>query len=141
MLKLRNVADYGRYEFNVILKKKYEVSIALVYPSTYQASLSSLGYQVLYYMLNKYPEVYAQRVVNLGDTPAKSIERGTPLRKFDVLMISASYELDYPVIINVLRNSGIPFRRNRRGNHSRNPRRTSDGRYWKHGPGIPLGRL
>ncbi len=101
-------------EENVVLKKKYDISIGLVYPSSYQASLSSLGYQVLYYMLNDYPEVFAQRVVSIGQGPAQSIETGAPLKKLDILMISASHELDYPTIVNILRFSGVPFLREKR---------------------------
>ena len=102
-------------EFNVVVKKKFELNIALTYPSTYQSSLSSLGFQTVYYLLNQQDEVYAERVVSTGAHTARSIERGTPLRRFPVILASLSYELDYPNFINILRQSNIPIKRLERG--------------------------
>lgn len=101
-------------EYNVYMKKRFYLNIGLVYPSTYQASLSSLGYQAIYYMLNEHPEIFAERIVSVGENPAKSIERGTPAKRFPILLASLSYELDYPTLINVLRSSGIPVKRESR---------------------------
>ncbi len=91
-------------EENIVYKRRYSYHVALVFPSTYQASLSSLGLQVLYYALNSYREVYAERIVYEEGVP-KSIETGTPLNKFDLVLATTSYELDYPVLYRMLMSS------------------------------------
>uniref|UniRef100_A0A7J3ZJE0 Radical SAM protein n=1 Tax=Fervidicoccus fontis TaxID=683846 RepID=A0A7J3ZJE0_9CREN len=104
----------ARYrEVNTVYKRRYAIRIALLHPSTYQASLTSLGYQILYYMLNALPGVFAERVVN-DSSPPRSIETGSPLANFDVILVSAAFELDYPVVYSLLASSGINPRRERR---------------------------
>ena len=105
----------ARYrEINAVYKRRYKIRIALLYPSTYQASLTSLGYQILYYMLNEIPGVFAERVVN-DLYPPRSIETGAQLRNFDAILASAAFELDYPAIYTMLASSGINPRREKRG--------------------------
>lgn len=96
-------------ELNVVHKRIHRgcLRIALVFPSTYQASLSSLGLNLLYYLLNSHEEVYAERFTY--DTGTRSIETGTPLKDFDLIMVSASYELTYPYMLKLLDESGIPL--------------------------------
>ena len=102
-------------EKNIVRKRRYAFRIALLYPSTYQASLSSLGFQTLYYYLNSYKEVYAERVIDFGQEIPISIETGTSLKKFDVILATSTYELDYPTIAFILNKAGInPLRKKRR---------------------------
>ncbi len=102
-------------ERNAVYKRRFAYRIALLYPSTYQASLSSLGFQIIYYTLNSIPEVYAERVVDEEEVP-RSIETGTPLTKFDLILASAYYELEYPIIARMLRSAGLsPLRKEREG--------------------------
>ncbi len=100
-------------EKNAVYKRRYSYHIGLLFPSTYQASLSSLGLQIIYYMFNNYREVYAERIV-IDKTPPISIETRTPLKKFDLIIASASYELDYPIISKMLMESGLPAKREQR---------------------------
>ncbi|MEM3163081.1 MAG: radical SAM protein, partial [Desulfurococcaceae archaeon] len=69
-------------EVNVVLKKlrKGMVRIAILYPSTYSASLSSLAIHSIYYIANSYPEVYAERFT-LDNS--RSLETLSPLKDFD----------------------------------------------------------
>ena len=103
-------------EKNVYRKKvsRSTVRIAIAYPSTYQVAHSSLSVHLLYNMLNQYDDVYAERVVMEGEGPYRSIETGTPLREFDIVMFSVHYELDYVNIVRMLLESGIPARREER---------------------------
>jgi len=104
-------------EINIVKKKirKNMIRIALVYPSTYEASLSSLAVHMIYYLVNTYPEIYMERFI-YTDKDVKSIETGSPLRDFDYIIGSIHYELDYIYFINILFRGGIEiFREKRKG--------------------------
>ncbi len=95
-------------ELNAVYKRRYTYHVAILNPTVYRASLSSLGLQIMYYMLNKYPEVYAERVVvDCRNDVLRSIETGTPISKFDLILATAYYELDYPAIARILIESGL----------------------------------
>jgi radical SAM superfamily enzyme YgiQ (UPF0313 family) len=94
-------------EVNNIIKKRFDYHIALLYPSTYRSSLSSLGYQLIYFYLNSFEEIFAERVITESRGDYISIETGTPLSKFDIIFASAHYELEYPEIIRTLLRSRI----------------------------------
>ncbi len=106
-------------ELNAVYKRRYSYDIAVVCPSTYPVSVSTLSIHMLYFKLNSYREFYAQRVVY--DKPSwrngfSGIEVGTPLSKFDVLLFSVHYELDYVRLVRMLLLSGIePLAKKRKG--------------------------
>jgi radical SAM superfamily enzyme YgiQ (UPF0313 family) len=99
--------------------------VALVYPNLYYVGMSNLGFQGVYRMLNLLPDVSCERAflpddedrVELERTgrPLASFETGTPLRDFDVLAFSVSFENDYLHVLQVLRLAGIPLRARERG--------------------------
>ncbi|MEM2234428.1 MAG: radical SAM protein [Desulfurococcaceae archaeon] len=102
-------------EVNVVLKKlrKGMVRIAILYPSTYSASLSSLAIHSIYYIANSYPEVYAERFT-LDNS--RSLETLSPLKDFDYIISSIHYELDYPKLVSILNKGGVSvLRSSRRG--------------------------
>ena len=92
--------------------------ICLVYPNTYRVGMSSLGLQTVYHLLNADPRAVCERAFvpdepDLADlartrAPLVSYESQTPLRQFDVIAFTVSYELDYLNIARVLRLSGVP---------------------------------
>lgn len=87
--------------------------VALVYPSPYFVGMSSLGFQTVYGLLNGFDDVACERAfLNLGrdadDLETISIESQRPLQDFPVIGFSLSYELDYPNVIRILRDAGIP---------------------------------
>lgn len=94
-------------ERNAVVKRRFAHRIALLFPSTYEASISSLGYQLIYYYLNSFEDVFAERVLS-SDKELRSIETGTPLKKFDLILATAHYELDYIEIVKALVRAGIP---------------------------------
>ncbi|NPA23554.1 MAG: radical SAM protein [Crenarchaeota archaeon] len=49
-----------------------------------------------------------------GDGPYRSVETGTPLRNFDIILFSIHYELDYVNMVRMLERSGIPALREKR---------------------------
>ncbi len=105
-------------EKNVIRKRvrRNMLRIAIAYPSSYMVGMSSLSVHLLYYFLNIFDFVYAERVFMEGSGPYRSVETGTPLKNFDVILFSVHYELDYVNIVRMLRESGIePLAGSRRG--------------------------
>ncbi|MGQ9553117.1 MAG: radical SAM protein [Anaerolineae bacterium] len=87
--------------------------IALIFPNAYFVGMSSLGLQTVYGLLNSFSDVVCERAfLNLGksssDVETLSIESQRPLKDFPVIGFSLSYELDYPNVIRILRDAGIP---------------------------------
>jgi radical SAM family uncharacterized protein len=101
------------------------VSFALVYPNTYAVGMSNLGFQTIYKHLNALPDVVCERVF-LPDpedlpeyrrtrTPPFSLESKRPLREFDLVGFSLTYEGDYIHTLRLLGMAGIPLRAGDRG--------------------------
>jgi radical SAM superfamily enzyme YgiQ (UPF0313 family) len=99
--------------------------VALVYPNLYYVGMSNLGFQSVFRMLNRLPEVVCERAF-LPDDPDKeelertgrpltSFETDTPLRDFDAVAFSVSFENDYLHVLQVLRLAGVPLRARDRG--------------------------
>jgi radical SAM superfamily enzyme YgiQ (UPF0313 family) len=90
------------------------VSVALVYPNTYAVGMSNLGFQTVYERLNALPDAVCERVFfpdpedtdefSRTGTEPFSLESLRPLREFDIIGFSVTYEGDY---INVLRLLGM----------------------------------
>ena len=100
------------------------LSIALVYPNYYRVGMSNLGFQTVYGFLNRRNDVVAERVflpeeqelslhLGAGKGPL-SLESQSPLKKFDIIAFSISFENDYPNILKILDLAGIPFLREKR---------------------------
>jgi len=94
---------------------RQKISIALVYPNRYHVGMSSLGYQTLYDLLNKLDHVVCERAF-LSDgkgsetvRPA-TIESGRPIADADIIAFSISFENDYPHLLTILDQAGIPLR-------------------------------
>ena len=74
--------------------------MALVYPNRYHVGMSNLGFQTTYRLLNRIDAVTCERVFLPDDsktpnTGIESIESGTPLKHFDIVAFSVSFENDY----------------------------------------------
>ena len=57
----------GRYvgnEFNIVLKEKDHLSarVALAFPEVYEIAMSYVGFDILYHVLNKEDDIWAERV-------------------------------------------------------------------------------
>lgn len=93
--------------------RKGDVRVALFYPSTAQVALSTESFYTLFHLLNGEEGIYAERFVmptSDGEAP-RSIDSGSTLRSFDVILVSVHYELDYVNIVRGLLLSGIPATR------------------------------
>ena len=107
-------------EINAVKKDPHGVKLrfALAFPDLYEIGTSHFGLQILYHILNRRPEIAAERVfapaTDLEDrlrqdrTPLFSLESHTPLNRFDIIGFSLLYELNYTNILTMLELSGIP---------------------------------
>lgn len=94
------------------------LSFALAFPSTYNIGMSNLGFQMVYRLINDLETAVCERVflpdkADLDElirfkTSLFTMESQTPVRDFDVLAFSLSFELDYPNVLKILSLSGIP---------------------------------
>jgi radical SAM superfamily enzyme YgiQ (UPF0313 family) len=115
----RGAAAFAREKGAVRKDWGGRISVALVYPNVYRIGMSSLGFQVVYALLNRRRDVVAERFF-LPDVQemSPSVERGkglvsreslSPLQKFDLVAFSLSFENDYPNILEILQMGKIPL--------------------------------
>src|SRR5262249_30002043 len=127
---LPNVEKPVRYvggEWNAIIKAKDRIKadIALCFPDTYEIGMSHLGLKILYSVINKRPDLRAERVytpwldmekaLRAADLPLASLETFTPLCEFDILGFSLQYEMTYTNILTMLDLGRVPIRAEERG--------------------------
>jgi radical SAM superfamily enzyme YgiQ (UPF0313 family) len=101
--------------------------VALAFPNTYFVGMSNLGFQTVYRLFNELEDVVCERVFLPGrqelqaqlasGAPLRTVESNTPIRDFDVLAFSVSFEWDYTNIVSMLRLAGIPVRADARTPH------------------------
>jgi len=102
------------------IKKEWggkRLSVALAYPNVYRVGMSNLGFQIVYGLFNRRPDVVAERVflpegqeMSLylqSGGPLLSLESQKPVHDFDLLAFSLPFENDYPNILKILELSGI----------------------------------
>ena len=101
--------------------------VALAFPNTYFVGMSNLGFQTVYRLFNELDDVVCERVCLPGKQelqaalesgqPLRTIESNTPVRDFDVVAFSVSFEWDYTNVLSMLRLAGIPVRSEARTRH------------------------
>ncbi|MDH4164126.1 MAG: TIGR03960 family B12-binding radical SAM protein [Nitrospirota bacterium] len=101
------------------------VSVALAYPNTYHVGMSNLGLHRIYSLLNSREDTRCERVFlpdeedlpeyDGAGNPLFALESRQPVKDFDILAFSVSFEQDYLNVIEILRLSGIPPERSQRG--------------------------
>lgn len=92
--------------------------VALAFPNSYHVGMSNLGFQTVYRLFNAEPDVVCERVFlpsrpevieqRAARLPLITLESQSPVRDFDVLAFSVSFEWDYPNIVTMLRLAGVP---------------------------------
>lgn len=85
--------------------------VALLYPNKYGVGVSSLGFQLVYSLLNDYDELVCERFFLPEERKAslRSFESGRPLGDFPLLFYSISFEHDYVNLARLLLAGGIPL--------------------------------
>jgi radical SAM superfamily enzyme YgiQ (UPF0313 family) len=88
--------------------------IALVYPNTYRVGMSSLGFHAVYRLFNAHSNVVCERAFWQprfdADDPVALIETQRPIADSAVIAFSTSFEMDYPHLVQVLRQARVPLR-------------------------------
>lgn len=119
--QLNRPARYTGGEWNRIVKdwETTRIKVALAYPDTYEIGMSNLALPILYDILNRQPDVQAERVfapwidmeaaMREANIPILSLESFQPLSSFDILGFSLGYELTYTNVLNMLDLAGIPI--------------------------------
>jgi len=92
--------------------------IALCYPNTHAIGMANLGLHTMYELFNAIPNVSCERVFLPDSDELKeyeksrsallSLETQTPVRNFDLVAFSISFETDYLNMARLLQLSGIP---------------------------------
>ncbi len=106
------------HEEGFVVKRGAELKIALCYPNTHAIAMANLGMHTMYELFNRIPEVSCERVFlpdaadlkeyEKSRTPLLSHETQTPVRDFDMVAFSISFETDYLNMARMLQLSGIP---------------------------------
>lgn len=120
LLNFEKPSRYISREINSILKQdKNLIKFALCFPDVYEIGMSHLGLKILYHILNKIPDVCAERVfspwidlqayMKHKGLPLCSLETKTPIKNFDIVGFSLQYELSYPSVLNMLYLGQIPL--------------------------------
>src|SRR6266536_154386 len=90
--------------------------MALGFPNSYEIGMSNLGFQWVYRLFNRVPDLVCERFFfEEGEAAAVSFETGTPLSDFGLLAWSLSWEMDIVHIVKTLGAARIPARRESRG--------------------------
>ena len=101
------------FEDNIFKKdyKKIDIRFALSYPNIYKTAMSSLGYNILYNLINERRDTWCERVIFPNTT---SIESNTPIKNFDIISFSLQFEEDYFNVLETLKKGNIPIKRKQR---------------------------
>lgn len=121
LLNYEKPTRYINDEINSVKKKGQNlIKFALCFPDTYEIGMSHLGLKILYHILNRIPDVQAERVfspwidfqnyMKSRKIPLWSLETKTPLNNFQIVGFSLQYELSYPTVMNMLSLGNIPFK-------------------------------
>src|SRR5512141_3321416 len=86
-----------------------KLAVALVYPNAYRLGMANLGLHAVYRIVNDDPGALCERAF-LPDAPGeevRTIESGRPLRDFDLVAFSLSFEEDYRHVLEILSLAGL----------------------------------
>ena len=101
--------------------------VALAFPNTYFVGMSNLGFQTVYKLFNAEHDIVCERFFlppkseleaqRASGAPIVTLESQTPVRDFDIVAFSVSFEWDYTNVLTLLRLAGIPVRAAARTRH------------------------
>ncbi len=121
LARVSKPARYSGGEWNSTTKDwdSAAVRFVLAYPDAYDIGMSNMGLGILYDLLNRAPDVLAERAyapwedmeaeMRREGTLLWSLESRRPLRDFDLVGFTFQYELTYTNVLNMLDLGGIPL--------------------------------
>ena len=118
----RNIVESYRKklaaEAGYLVDRGAGLRIALCYPNTHSIGMANLGLHTMYELFNGIPDVSCERVFlpdphelkeyEKSRTALLTLETQTPVRDFDIVAFSISFETDYLNMARMLQLSGIP---------------------------------
>ena len=97
-------------EIGVIRKPHHgRIRIALCYPNAYELAMGNLGFHQAYHLFNLEDDVACERAMLDSRGRPLTIESGLPLREFEIIAFSISYEADLMNLAMMLHQSGVPL--------------------------------
>ena len=123
---VRTPSRYIGGEVNQIKKNLdiCDLKVALCFPDVYEIGMSHTGMAIVYEVLNRLPNVAAERVflpwldaqkiMEQKKIPLYTLESKAKVADFDILGFSLTNELCYTNVLNALDLAGIPLRSNDR---------------------------
>ncbi len=112
--KLKIYKDAEKYLHPVSYNKKYK--IALGFPNTYKIGMASLGFQIVWALLNNNPFLSAERFFLPEDNSEPlTVETERSIRNFNAIAFCVAFEMDYINILKILSQANIPHLRKDRG--------------------------
>ena len=104
-----------------------KLRVALAFPNTYFVGMSNLGFQTVYKLFNAEEDIVCERFFlppktelaaqRAAGAPVVTLESQTPVREFDIVAFSVSFEWDYTNVLTLLRLAGIPVWSKERTHH------------------------
>lgn len=121
LIKVEKPARYTGGEYNTPdMTKPCNIRFCLCFTDIYEVGMSNLGVGILYDIVNKSDSLICERCfapwTDLGEIlkkeniPLMSIETQKPLKEFDVVGFSVTYEMSYTNLLYMLDLAHIPFR-------------------------------
>jgi radical SAM family uncharacterized protein len=122
--KVSQPARYTGGELNTIVKEwadpAIRAKVALAFPDIYELGGSNLGLMILYDLINRRPDLLAERVycpwpdfetiMRRDGIPLYGLETRHRLLDFDIIGFSLPYEQLYTNVLTMLDLAGIPLR-------------------------------
>ncbi len=114
-------ARYTGGEWGEIKKdlQNVRLRIAFCFPDTYEIGMSNVGMRILYGVMNRMDGVWCERVfapwgdmeeaMRTHNLPLWALESQSPVKDFDMVAFTISYEMAYSNILNMLDLAGIPL--------------------------------
>lgn len=117
--RVHKPARYIGGEVNCVVKDDTQFRFAISFPDVYEVGMSSTGLSIIYHVLNGLRGVQAERafspwhdmekLMRTYKLPLYGLETFTPLKRFDAIGFSLSYELLGTNMLQMLDLSGIPL--------------------------------
>lgn len=121
LMQVEKPARYIGNEINMVVKNPKDVDIrfAFCFPDSYEVGMSYVGMQILYFFMNRRPDVYCERVfapwhdmeqkMRENNIELFTLETGSNIRDFDFVGFTLQYEMTYTNIVNMLDLGNIPI--------------------------------
>lgn len=126
LCEVERPARYAGGEFNSVEKDwdKTKLHFTFCFPDLYEIGMSHLGIKILYEILNRREDIWAERSFMVAadmeekmrekGIPLYSLESKMPLKAHDVIGFTLQYELSYSSILSMLSLAEIPLLREER---------------------------